>query len=323
MAKEILFYSYVNASTVSNYINAMNENMDEPSLVLRINSGGGHVDDAVGLIAKTKEYKGDLKIKVDGYADSMAAFFLFYADANNIEATDLSTSVIHRAAYPEWVEASKELMTEDRVNALKRTNENLRSVMESRVDANLWQEVTGKTLDEVFSMESRIDVKLNAKQMKKLGIIGKINTITPKKKAEIDAISIRMAASSEVKVVNEEVEIKTKPEKKKMTKEELKASHPEVYNAIIADERDRVGAWMAFVEIDAKRVQEGIKAGSNLGQTDIAELSLQALSNKEVKAIEAASAPEIETEKIEVDAKSEDEVRLEAFEAEFKTLLKK
>ena len=58
----------------------------------------------------------------------------------------------------------------------------------------------------------------------------------------------------------------------KMTKAELKNAHPDVYNSIVqegvAQERDRVGAWMAHVGTDSTKVVEGISSGNGITQTE-------------------------------------------------------
>lgn len=58
----------------------------------------------------------------------------------------------------------------------------------------------------------------------------------------------------------------------KMTKAELKNAHPDVYNSIVqegvAQERDRVGAWMAHVGTDSTKVVEGVSSGNGITQTE-------------------------------------------------------
>lgn len=58
----------------------------------------------------------------------------------------------------------------------------------------------------------------------------------------------------------------------KMTKSKLKNAHPDVYNSIVqegvAQERDRVGAWMAHVGTDSTKVVEGISSGNSITQTE-------------------------------------------------------
>lgn len=58
----------------------------------------------------------------------------------------------------------------------------------------------------------------------------------------------------------------------KMTKEEFKQQHPAVYSEILAEgvsnEKDRVGAWMAYSEADPKAVAEGVSSGKPITSTE-------------------------------------------------------
>ena len=68
-----------------------------------------------------------------------------------------------------------------------------------------------------------------------------------------------------------------------MTVADFKAQFPEAYNSIVKEgadnERNRVGAWMAFHEIDAKAVQEGINSGATISQKEISEFAVSAMKN--------------------------------------------
>lgn len=98
----------------------------------------------------------------------------------------------------------------------------------------------------------------------------------------------------------------------KMTKEELKQQHPDVYASIINEgatqEKDRVQAWLAFSEIDMKTVQEGIDKGEQVTQKTMAEMAVKQTAKLTLKQIEnenptEVTAPVVEktAEQIEVD----------------------
>lgn len=59
---------------------------------------------------------------------------------------------------------------------------------------------------------------------------------------------------------------------KKMTKEELKNSHPELYNEVykegITAEQNRVGSWMVHASTDLEAVQAGIASGKEVSSVD-------------------------------------------------------
>jgi ATP-dependent protease ClpP protease subunit len=100
-------------------------------------------------------------------AASMAAYLVLFCD--NVECVDVSRFMLHKArGYAE--------SEEDKL-FLESVNKDLRSKMEQKFDAALWFEVTGVTIADVF--EKDIDVWLNAKQAKKLGMVKKINRLDP------------------------------------------------------------------------------------------------------------------------------------------------
>lgn len=101
---------------------------------------------------------------------------------------------------------------------------------------------------------------------------------------------------------------------KKMTKEELKQQHPDVYASIMNEgatqEKDRVQAWLAFSEIDMKAVQEGIDKGENVTQKVMAEMGVKQTSKLTVKEIENENPKQVETPVVE---KTAQEVESENF----------
>lgn len=302
MAKQILLYSGIYSYTAENFINEM-EAAKNDDVEARMNTNGGSPEDAWGMIAKWKEHKKGKSIKVDGRAYSTGAFMLLYAD--NVEALDVSQFLIHRAAYPSYLERDVEFMTEDRKKSLGIINTALRAAMEAKIDVVKFTNITGKTLDEVFSTESRIDVTLTAAEAKEIGLINKVIPLTPQISAEIDSY-YAIAASHDP---NAQKPITATPaptpaqiqnsNQNKMTVEQLKAQHPDVFAQItasaVATERDRVGAWLAFAEADVKAVVEGVKKGENLSQTAMAEFAMKAFSAKQVAAIEGEATPNITT----------------------------
>lgn len=86
----------------------------------------------------------------------------------------------------------------------------------------------------------------------------------------------------------------------KMTKEELKQSHPDVYTSIVNEgvqaEKDRVGSWMAYQEADPKAVAEGIASGAEISKTQ-SNTFLVALATKgKVEGLQLDNAPAVVTE---------------------------
>jgi ATP-dependent Clp protease, protease subunit len=297
MAKEILLYTSIHEWSSADFIKAVDEVGKSEDIVVRVNTNGGSPEYGFGMIAKLQEHEGDITIKVDGKAYSMGLFMLAYAD--KVEALDVSEFMIHRASYPEWFETSS-YFTDDKKANLKRINASLRKAVENKIDVELFEKVAGITMDDLFAETSRTDIFLTAQQAKRIGLIDKINKITPQKAAEINDATASIAAkygSIEPIVVEAPNPVEKPKTNKKMTIEELKEKHPAVYASVfnsgkeagVSAERDRVGAWMTYVDVDAKVVGEGINEGKELTTKIMADLSRKAFSKEALGAIAADS----------------------------------
>lgn len=321
MAKEILLYSSIYSYSAEQFITAMEENKNN-DVVLRINTNGGGPEDGFGMIAKFAEHKKSKKIKVDGKAYSMGLFFLAYSD--DVEALDVTEFLAHRAAYPQWFEKS-EYMTEALWDNLNRINSNLRSALEAKIDVAKFEKLKGVKMDDIFSNKSRVDVFLSAEEAKEIGLIDRIVKITPEKKSEIESHMLRIAAEYNGISVSKEP-VKTETNKSKiMNLETLKADHPALYSQVKAlgasEEKDRVGAWLAFVDVDPEAVSRGIKEGTSISQTAMAEFSRKAFSANALKGIEKDSPGAVKTDEVDSKVKTEKEKELEKFQAEVKAHL--
>lgn len=313
MAKEILLYGYIGTYSAEEFINQM-ESLKDEEITLRINTGGGDVLAGYGMIAKFAEHKKAKKIKVDGQASSMGAFFLNYSD--NTEALNVSEFLVHRAAYPSWYESREGFKDSQEYNSLIETNKALRKGFENKIDVAKFEKISEKTLDEVFSMDSRIDVILTAKQAKQIGLINKVNELTSEMAAEING-NISMAASSELKPLQVKTNLKPKP--KKMNLEEFKANHPALFAEVVAigkdEEADRVASLTAFMEIDPVAVKQKIEAGEGLSQKFIADMTIKGMKQGIVADIEEKSPEEIAAEKAASEAAAEAEAEGKETEA--------
>lgn len=287
---EFLIYGSINSFTSSEFIKSMNE--ADGDITVRINSGGGEPDYGWGMVAKFKEYEGKKTVKVDGKAYSMGAFIAMYAD--NVEALDVSTFMVHRAAYPTWFEGSEYFTAELKEN-LTNINKSLEKAFKNKVNVEEFEKMKGVKVKDIFSMDDRVDVFLNAKEAKKIGLVSKVVKITPKKAAEINS-NVQLAASVDTDLTVEAP--KEKPAKQdiqtqintKMNKSELKEKHPELYAEIfglgVEQEKERVSAWAKWKDIDAKLTMEGIESGNDMKASDISEFQVSALKSAQQKGIE-------------------------------------
>ena len=89
-----------------------------------------------------------------------------------------------------------------------------------------------------------------------------------------------------------------------MTSEQLKQEHPSVYASIVgvgvAQERDRVGSWLAHHDTDSAIVIEGINSGKEINSTAREQLLVKATAKNRFEALESATntvvtQPESET----------------------------
>lgn len=318
--RELLLYGTIYSFTASDFITAINE-IEDGELTVRVNSPGGDVMYGWGMIAKYREFEGKKNVKVDGQAASMAAFFTLFADS--VEAIEQSKFLLHRAAFPSWMEAN---MSDDERSYLIAVNKDLEAALRDKVDVEKFEKISGISIKEMFSLEKRIDVVLTAKQAKQVGIVSKIISLSTSEKKMINAEMARIAASANpiewTPFQIEETQTTATQELIKnhtMTISELKEKHPALYAQIasesvqqgIEQERDRVGAWSAFMDIDAKRVKEGIASGKNISQTEMAELTLQAT----LKANASALAGEQKKPETNENPEGEKDEKTKVFEA--------
>lgn len=319
MKKQVLLYSAIYSYTAASFIKDLADNKNS-NIEIRVNTPGGSVLDGYGMIAQIAEHEKDIFLKIDGQAASMGAILCLFVPTQNIEALDVSTFLFHRAAYGWWIEDDKKAFTPELQASLKKVNDHLRAAMEGKFTAEQWFKETGVSLDDLFSIDSRIDVEINAEQAKRLGIVGRINVITPEKRAEINSLSERIAAIKLPEATNIPVapidNNNSNQNNNTMTFDELKSKYPDAYKAAFAEgqsqERDRVCAYMAFAHVDLETVKKSIADGKNITQTEMAEFSVKMLATSQLNALQAGNAPGV-TNQPQEQPKPADEVAAAAF----------
>jgi len=166
MKNLILLYFQIWDFIAMEFIEKLNE-YEGKEATIRINSPGGNVFAGWGMIAAVKEFTGKLIVKVDGVAASMAAYIVLFCD--NVECVDVSRFMLHPARG--YVETDDDQVFLDSVNV------DLKTKMKKKFNAELFESVTGHTIDAMF--KDNLDIWLNAKQAKKLGMVKKINRLDP------------------------------------------------------------------------------------------------------------------------------------------------
>lgn len=328
MPKELLLYTPFYASTAMDLITKMEE-IKSGDITIRVNSPGGSVSMAYGVFAKMREKSKagqKIHIKVDGIAASGAGNMLLFADS--AEALSVSDFILHRAAADYEGD-----MTQEQKDYLLKVNTDLRNLLESKVSNDKFKEVTGHSVDEMFALDKRIDIRLNSKQAKDLGLIQKIVKLeTSQDLAAYYGSNIELMAQKlddnkkEAKPVN--------TAQKHMTKEELKSQHPSVYDAIVAEatdiaskrERDRVASLTAYIGVDEAFVKAKINDGTFLSEAERSDLSIKLVNaqfkgqeKKEIEAVIEKTPEPIVVAKV-ADSKVEASAEDNELEAEYKKI---
>jgi ATP-dependent protease ClpP protease subunit len=317
MTKQVLLYGRFDSETVTEFIEEINEVVDENAeaeITVRINTVGGEPEYAWGAIARFNELKGKKSVKNDGQAHSMGLFFNCYC--KDREALDVTEFLLHRCAYPSWIESNPDYFDDAKRGNLERVNKSLQKALENTVDVTKLEAImaikTGKPdikVKDIFSIEGRVEVYLTAAEAKKIGLIDRVIKITPEKTAEINSLK-ESKNFTPAKAAQSEFKTKT------MTKEELQQSHPGVYNAIFNEGKiaghtamkEVAEVWAHYASVDAKMASEGISKGVAPTPLQIIELTEKKFSKASLKDIENDNAKETPTETPEEKTKKEAEI---------------
>ena len=297
--EQIIFYMAIHDFSVETFLKdlelARKENPEK--IQVRLSTSGGSVHAGWGMVSGFRDFvdsfTGDVIVKVDGLAASWGAIFLLFAE--NVEALKQSKIMLHRAAFPSWIE-----MTEERLEELKGYNKDMKEAFVKRINIPKFEKLAGVTVNRFFDSEKeRIDLHLTAKQAKSIGLIKNVINLNP---VEIGALNESLIAASsdpiEIEQEPEEEPINKDPETKKtMSPSEFATQHPEAYNTIVAEQREaadkaakiRVDAWMKFYEVDPEAVGAGIKSGEEITMADMAGFNATALKNGYVEKVKEDS----------------------------------
>ena len=267
--------------------------------------------------------------------------FQFCVNADYVKCLDVSDFMLHRAAYPEWVESNPDYFDEGMKAELNRTNSLFEKAIKNKLNIDAIQEIMdtkpelkGAKFKDIFSLDSRIDVYFNAKEAKKIGLVNEIITVTPEKRAEIMAEKHLMAAEFTGFSSQKKEEVQTQKQKIKMDLQTLKTAHPSVYAEALAEgvtaEKDRVEGWLTFNEVDAKAVTDGIASGKGITPKNMGEFTLKAMGKSivaeaVVEAIPAVKTPEAGATSV-ISASTDEKKKsdeMTAFKAEMDAEIKK
>lgn len=180
MTKPILLYTPIFSDIAESITNQILDYKQGEEISFWLNSPGGSVNAGYTILNALKENGNDFNTTILGDADSMAFIMLLFSKKN--KAYDTANFLVHRAA--SWWE---DVMNEDELKDIENRNKVIREKLEARIDKDKFKEVTGKTFDDIFSMDDRLDVRLDAKQAKEIGLIDEIITLDVAKRQEIES----------------------------------------------------------------------------------------------------------------------------------------
>lgn len=312
--EEILFYGPISDFTVASFIQRLNTaKKARQNINVLANSFGGDADAGYGMIVSFRNFPFRKKLTVHGAAYSMMAFGALYA--GDVEAIEQSQFLFHRAA--------AFFEDDDTMRALlRKRNQDLRRAMEEKLDIDAFERISGVTLDELFDMDGRIEVVLDAQQAQEIGLVSKIIPLSADDAQRIN--NRMMAASAEHGLHPLHV---FHPKNSDMNIEELKTKHPDLYAEVlkkgseqekdqaakkaseesakkasaqaaeetvdeaVKQERDRINAWLAWKDTDPKAVFEGIASGEPLSQAKTQEFIQAGMKNGFVASLENQNKP--------------------------------
>lgn len=311
MAKEILLYSGIHDWSVSSLIEKLDEYMGE-SVELRVNTQGGDLFSGWGGIAKVVEH-GDVTVKVDGLAASMG--FVYCLFAKSVECLDVSTFMAHRAS-------GSNNPSEEEQNLINQKNKEIKAKMKAKFNEELFKKYTGYTIDEMFDGDEVVNVWLTAKQAEKVGLVQKVNTLSPKKSKVMADMFYKVAASTETEIEDE------KSKSKNMTLAEFKEKHPAIYNQVLEEgkklgaeaESDRVNAALVFAHLDMEGVKKIIASGKPMTATQQAEFALKAASPEALAALKKDTQGDVTTDDkgVVLTAEQKQQKEVDEFEAKIR-----
>ena len=332
MDKKLLLFTPIFSYSAEYFVQKLNEIPSEQDVEIWMNSPGGSVFAGWSIIGAMSQRSGKHNIKVLGDASSMAAYMLLFADS--VEAIDISNFTIHRA--DGYVD------TDEEKAFLARVNNDLRKKLEKKINSEVFKEVSGYSFDDIFNPETRINANLTAKQAKQIGLIDKVIRLEPNQIAALEERFIGFhsfdtkesvnSQGSEEKEETEQTEtieaekdnLSINKKSRKMTKEEIKAQHPEVYAEIqkegVSKEKDRVEAILEFVDIDPEACKKLIESGENPTAKFFAQMSRKGMAQNALKDSKDESTEKTEVPKDEPKAQTDDgkamaEAEKEVFEA--------
>lgn len=257
------------------------------SFLIKADSGGGSsaaveiMSDAINEVRNEYKKRVDAVILEGGMAASACFGILTACDniyseseMNIVGSAGTMIEFIGRPANEEGPDGYKNV----RVYATKSTKKN--AEFEAALNDNNFKPLIDNLLDPIN--ERFLNLMMSNRPLLKGSGFDDANTKFAKDVVGtyIDGIKsvsevIQELTEGNTQTINNKSNISKKFNSKKMTVDQLKSEHPEIYNKVfnsgVSQEKDRAGAWLAHVNTDSKAVVDGIKSGENITMTQTQE----------------------------------------------------
>ena len=252
-----------------------------------------------------QKFPGKTTIDIPGTAASMGIAILAFGDKTI--ASDKAKFMIHSPSGGD-------------IKVLNEIKKELYEVLSARIDEAKFKEITGRTLKQVMlpADGERVDIWLNAKEAKAIGLIDEIYKLNPQQRVAAEDNTVGYYQFVEYKENNGVKTPSTNNKISKMNKEQLKTEHPALYNEIynagvesgktlgVESEQQRVEAFMEFAEIDPEMVTAKIKdKTATIDAKFLKEISEKAKANALAAGANDESEIDLETGKPKNEAKKD------------------
>lgn len=291
------------SSAVEIMVDAINEVKQNKPVFALVNKGGMACSACYGIISAADEIYAEDKMSIIGSVGTMIQFEGYAANSKSkngkkhirLYATKSTKKnqgfeeALNNDNYKVLVNTLLDPINENFINMVLSNRPKIKNTDFDNGITHFAHESIGTYIDGLSSFAEVVSMSLNYKKSKK-------------PKAE------KSPQNSNINKVNS----------KTMTRAELLANHPELYNSVFAEgvaaEKDRAGAWLAHVNTDTDAVVAGIESGNNISQTDREKLLVKQSSQKTKETIIDESAKDLQA--LDTNGKKKEELTEAEKEAE-------
>jgi ATP-dependent protease ClpP protease subunit len=297
----LFIYTFLHAS-FAEFFNLELSKLQGKPVTVRLNSPGGSTFAGWSVIAQIIEHKGKKTLKIDGFAASFAPIFAAFFD--HVSCLNVTEFIFHRA--------ESFTSNQEEIDFLARINKNILAALKKKINEEKFFEITGKTLEDIFEAQEQFEVFITAEDALEIGLVDEvIDVLDEIKPTEVEASQknviafhkniIDLQSKQGTKIFKPSASESIKEQKNNImakeitTIEQVKTELPNVYTAIIAEgitegiaeEKDRITAWVEFIDVAPKEVRAGINGTKAPGAAEAMKfLKISAAGGGSKKTIE-------------------------------------